>query len=47
MKVPQKEIEGLSPIVKDLFLKWRDFLYDRVRFNMPDSSPSIGGGKAL
>lgn len=37
MMVPQKEIDGLSPIVKTMFLQWRDFLYSRVRFNMPDS----------
>ncbi|MCM1092346.1 MAG: hypothetical protein NC421_00145 [Lachnospiraceae bacterium] len=43
MKVPQKEIDGLSPIVKDLFLQWRDFLYNRVKFNMPDSEIHAAG----
>ncbi|MCM1333353.1 MAG: hypothetical protein NC248_12185 [Bacteroides sp.] len=43
MTVPQKEIDGLSPIVKDLFLQWRDFLYKRVKFNMPDSEIHAAG----
>lgn len=43
MKVPQKEIDGLSPVVKDMFLQWRDFLYDRVSFNMPDSRIHAAG----
>lgn len=33
MTVPKKETDSLSPIVKELFLQWRDFLYDRVTFN--------------
>lgn len=37
MIVPDKEIEILSPIVKEMFLKWRDFLYNKIKFNMPDS----------
>lgn len=41
--VPNKEIERLSPIVKDLFLQWRDFLYGRVKFNMPDSDIHAAG----
>lgn len=43
MKVPQKEIDGLSSVVKDMFLQWRDFLYDRVSFNMPDSRIHAAG----
>ena len=43
MTVPQKEIDELSPIVKDLFLQWRDFLYSRVTFNMPDSEIHAAG----
>lgn len=37
MKVPQYEIDKLPPTVRKLFLQWRDFLYHRVKFNMPDS----------
>lgn len=43
MTVPQKEIDGLSPIVKDMFLQWRDFLYSRVTFNLPDSEIHAAG----
>lgn len=43
MTVPKKEIDRLPPIVKDLFLQWRDFLYDRVTFNMPDSEIHAAG----
>lgn len=37
MKVPKQEIDKLPPIVKREFLRWRDFMYDKVKFNMPDS----------
>lgn len=37
MKVSQHEIDKLSPTVRNIFLQWRDFLYHRVKFNMPDS----------
>lgn len=43
MIVPRKEIDRLSPIVKELFLQWRDFLYNRVKFNMPDSEIHAAG----
>lgn len=41
--IPKNEIDRLSPIVKELFLQWRDFLYDRVSFNMPDSEIHAAG----
>lgn len=37
MIVPSDEISRLSSTVKALFLRWTDFMYSRVRFNMPDS----------
>lgn len=37
MKVPKQEIDKLSPTVRKYFLQWRDILYHRVKFNMPDS----------
>lgn len=37
MNVPKQEIDKLTPAVRRLFLQWGDFLYSRVRFNMPDS----------
>lgn len=43
MIVPRKEIGRLSPIVKELFLQWRDFLYNRVNFNMPESEIHAAG----
>ena len=43
MIVPYKEINKLSPIVKELFLQWRDFLYNRVKFNRPDSEIHAAG----
>lgn len=37
MIIPQSELLTLLPVVKGLFMKWADFMYDRVRFNMPES----------
>lgn len=37
MIVPSDEISRLPSTVKALFLRWSDFMYSRVRFNMPDS----------
>lgn len=37
MKVSSQEIDKLSPVVRKYFCEWRDFLYHRVKFNMPDS----------
>lgn len=37
MIVPSDEISRLPSTVKVLFLRWTDFMYSRVRFNMPDS----------
>ena len=35
--LPPEQIEQLSPLVKDMFLQWANYLHDRVDFNMPDS----------
>lgn len=43
MIIPDKEIDRLSPVVKDQFLQWRDFLYNRVTFNMPNSEIHAAG----
>ena len=43
MTVPRKETDRLSPIAKELFLQWRDFLYNRVKFNMPDREIHAAG----
>ena len=37
MKIPQSEINRLSPIVKQKFLYWDDYMHRHVKFNMPDS----------
>lgn len=37
MTIPKSEIERLSPAVREKFLQWDDYMYRRVRFNMPDS----------
>ena len=37
MNIPKSEIEKLTPIVKDRFLKWESYMTRKVRFNMPDS----------
>lgn len=37
MKMPYCEIDRLSPVVKELFLRWTGFLYTRVNFNHPES----------
>lgn len=37
MNIPKSEIEKLSPAVREKFLQWDDYMYRRVRFNMPDS----------
>lgn len=37
MTVPQKELDQLSPTVRTYFLHWADFLYNRVKFNRPES----------
>lgn len=37
MKIPQSEIAQLSPTVKDMFTKWANYMYENVKFNMPDS----------
>lgn len=35
--VPDYEIDKLTPTVRELFTRWRDFMYQRVKFNMADS----------
>lgn len=37
MNIPKSEIEKLSPAVREKLLQWDDYMYRRVRFNMPDS----------
>lgn len=37
MNIPRPEIRSLSPVVKEVFLKWNGFMYRHVRFNRPDS----------
>lgn len=38
MRIPEAEINKLSPKVREEFLKWDDFLHTRVKFNRPESS---------
>lgn len=38
MKIPESEINKLSPKVREEFLKWDGFLHTRVEFNRPESS---------
>lgn len=38
MNIPESEINNLSPTVRDLFLKWDNFLHQQVKFNRPESS---------
>lgn len=38
MNIPESKISNLSPVVRETFLKWDDFLYNRVTFNRPESS---------
>lgn len=35
--IPDEIIENVSSFVKNMFLKWRSFMYENVIFNMPDS----------
>ena len=37
MNIPKSEIEILSSAVRGKFLQWNDYMYSRVKFNMPDS----------
>ena len=37
MNIPKSEIETLSSAVRGKFLQWNDYMYSRVKFNMPDS----------
>lgn len=37
MNVPESELRKLSPVVRKLFLQWDDFMWQRVKFNMPES----------
>ena len=36
MNIPKSEIETLSSAVRGKFLQWNDYMYSRVKFNMPD-----------
>lgn len=38
MNIPEYEIQNLPPGVREMFLKWDNFLRNRVRFTRPDSS---------
>ncbi|MCM1348649.1 MAG: isochorismatase family protein [Firmicutes bacterium] len=35
--IPLAEVDKLPAVVKEMFITWRDFLFRRVKFNMPDS----------
>ncbi|WP_289753410.1 hypothetical protein [uncultured Duncaniella sp.] len=37
MNIPQSEINRLQPTVRNEFLRWDDYMYSHIRFNMPDS----------
>lgn len=37
MVIPDSQISALEPAVRDLFTKWRTYMYERVTFNMADS----------
>ena len=37
MKIPSTELEKLSPVERDEFLKWDDFMHREVKFNLPGS----------
>ena len=37
MAIPQKQIDGLTPAVRELFTYWDDFMHRKVHFNMADS----------
>ena len=37
MIIPQTEISKQTPYLGSLFVRWAEFMYSRVRFNMPDS----------
>lgn len=37
MIIPNRQISLLPSTVRDLFLQWTDFMYRRIRFNMPHS----------
>lgn len=37
MTIHEHVINDVSPTVRILFLRWRDFMYRNVKFNMPDS----------
>lgn len=37
MKVSDSRIAELSPVVKYMFLKWREFMFYKVNFNLPHS----------
>lgn len=43
MNIPQSELQKLSPVVRDLFLQWDDFMYRQVKFNMPGSEIHASG----
>ena len=38
MNIPKTELDSLPAIVQNLFIKWSEFLYDRVVFNRPQST---------
>ena len=37
MIIPSEEIYRQTSTVRGLFLRWTDFMYHRIHFNIPDS----------
>lgn len=37
MNIPDSELRTLSPVVRNLFLQWDDFMHRHVKFNLPES----------
>lgn len=37
MNIPESDLRNLSPLVREMFLRWEDFMVRRVKFNMSGS----------